>query len=264
MTSALATVDSAPAAVSLGTLQATDAGSLIVGATAIAKPLAAVIEDRKLYKQIGGNRYVRCEGWTTLAAMLGCTPHEVSVTEHEGLYTAIVEMRRLSDGRAVSRASAECGGSQDGDWVTRPPNARRSMALTRATGKSCRLAFSWIIVLAGFDATPYEEMEMDGLDAPSQANSHRPSVPPIAPPPPAVAALEPLYHVKDIETTTGTSKAGKPYTRYTIVFSDGTGASTLSEKIKALAEKAYAEGFAVRRALKKTPYGTDVEELARG
>ena len=32
------------------------------------------------------------------------------------------------------------------------------MAQTRATGKACRLAFSWIMALAGYEPTPAEEM----------------------------------------------------------------------------------------------------------
>jgi hypothetical protein len=32
------------------------------------------------------------------------------------------------------------------------------MAQTRATGKACRLAFSWIMLLAGYEVTPAEEM----------------------------------------------------------------------------------------------------------
>jgi len=32
------------------------------------------------------------------------------------------------------------------------------MAITRATGKAFRLAFSWIVVLAGYEATPAEEI----------------------------------------------------------------------------------------------------------
>ena len=43
-------------------------------------------------------------------------------------------------------------------WSTRPRYARRSMAQTRATGKACRLAFSWIMALAGYEPTPAEEM----------------------------------------------------------------------------------------------------------
>ena len=43
-------------------------------------------------------------------------------------------------------------------WAKGPDYARRSMAATRATSKACRLAFSWVMVLAGFQPTPAEEM----------------------------------------------------------------------------------------------------------
>jgi hypothetical protein len=38
------------------------------------------------------------------------------------------------------------------------------MATTRATGKACRLAFSWVMVLAGYEATPSEEMDGVGVE----------------------------------------------------------------------------------------------------
>ena len=46
-------------------------------------------------------------------------------------------------------------------WKGRPDYARRSMAATRATSKVCRLAFSWVMVLAGFQPTPAEEIPHD-------------------------------------------------------------------------------------------------------
>ena len=154
-------------AIELGTLKASSPAEVIAEATKMATPLAKLIEDRKLYTDIRGKRHVRCEGWTTLAAMLGVTPHEVSVTEpQDGVFVATVELRRMSDGAAIGRASAECGASDEPMWANRPRYARRSMALTRATAKTCRLTFSWIMVLAGYDATPAEEMGSSD-DAPS-------------------------------------------------------------------------------------------------
>ena len=52
------------------------------------------------------------------------------------------------------------GGVVEGrlDRAARGPAARRSMAQTRATGKACRLAFSWIMALAGYEPTPAEEL----------------------------------------------------------------------------------------------------------
>lgn len=150
--------------VELGVIRADGPADLVKVATAAANALAGVIESRKLYATIQGKKFVKCEGWTTLAAMLGSTPHEITVTEVDGVFTATVELRKLTDGQPVARASAECGAPDEVDskgkpiWASRPRYARRSMALTRATAKACRLAFSWVMVLAGFQPTPAEEI----------------------------------------------------------------------------------------------------------
>jgi hypothetical protein len=142
--------------VSLGTLQATSPAALVSGAAEMAHELAAVINKQQLFTVIQGKKFVGVEGWTTLAVMLGCVAREVQTTENNGIYTAIVELVRMNDGACISRASAECGDEKP--WNTRPKYARRSMAQTRATGKACRLAFSWIMSLAGYEVTPAEEM----------------------------------------------------------------------------------------------------------
>jgi hypothetical protein len=144
--------------VQLGTLHASTPAALVSGASLMATTLAEVIERQKLYSMIQGRKHVRVEGWTTLAVMLGCTAREVENVAHEdGSYIATVELVRMSDGVVVARASAECG-MDERTWADRARYARRSMAATRATGKACRLAFSWIMALAGFEATPAEEM----------------------------------------------------------------------------------------------------------
>ena len=150
--------------VTLGTLQAFTPGALVAGASELAGELAAVIDKQHLSTLIKGRKHVNVEGWTTLGVMLGCIAREVSTTEMDGIYTATVELVRMSDGACISRASAECGSPDELDkygkpiWSARPRYARRSMAQTRATGKACRLAFSWIMSLAGYEVTPAEEM----------------------------------------------------------------------------------------------------------
>ena len=151
-------------AISLGTLQAASARALVDGARDMAQALADVIERQRLAVGIQGRKYVKVEGWTTLAVMLGVVAREVSTVEVDGIYTATVELVRMHDGACISRASAECGSDDERDrygkpvWANRPRYARRSMAQTRATGKACRLAFSWIMALAGYEPTPAEEM----------------------------------------------------------------------------------------------------------
>lgn len=151
-----AIVPVAQAAVSLGTLQAASAVALVQGAREMAGALADVIERQRLATVIQGRKHVNVEGWTTLAIMLGVVAREVQTVETDGIYTAVVELVRMSDGACISRASAECG--DEPPWNKRPRYARRSMAQTRATGKACRLAFSWIMALAGYEPTPAEEM----------------------------------------------------------------------------------------------------------
>lgn len=160
--------------VALGTLQANTPTALITGATAIADQLADVIRKKQLSNRIGGKEYVRVEGWTTLGALLGVIPREDDVKElDDGGYLATVSLVRISDGAVVSRASAECGMDED-TWAGRPRYARRSMAVTRATGKAARLAFSWIMALAGFEATPAEEMPYHGSSA-DEGHGEQPS-----------------------------------------------------------------------------------------
>jgi hypothetical protein len=156
LTQQTAVIPVTAAPVSLGTLQATNPAALVSGAAEMAHELAAVINKQKLFTVIQGKKFVGVEGWTTLATMLGVTAREVSTTEQNGVYVAVVELVRMSDGACISRASAECG--EEKPWNTRPKYARRSMAQTRATGKACRLAFSWIMSLAGYEVTPAEEM----------------------------------------------------------------------------------------------------------
>lgn len=150
--------------VALGTLQASNPAALVSGAAELASQLAIVINRQNLATVIKGKRFVNVEGWTTLATMLGVTAREVCTVEQDGIYTATVELVRMSDQAVISRASAECGSPDELDkygkpiWSIRPRYARRSMAQTRATGKACRLAFSWIMSLAGYEPTPAEEM----------------------------------------------------------------------------------------------------------
>jgi hypothetical protein len=79
----------------------------------------------------------------------------------DGGYEAIVELVRIRDGMVIGRASALCG-MDEKTWASRPEYARRSMAVTRATGKAYRLGYSAIIKLAGFEPTPAEEMPVEG------------------------------------------------------------------------------------------------------
>jgi hypothetical protein len=140
---------------------ATDPDQVIEIGHRIAKPLARMIEAQGLAVQIGQGRrpYVKVEGWTTMLAILGIVPDELTVTkEADGAFVATVALKRIHDGQLLTKASSRCGDPDDPPWNTRSAYARQSMAVTRATGKAARLAFSWIMQLAGYEPTPLEEM----------------------------------------------------------------------------------------------------------
>ena len=145
-------------AVTLGLLGADNPAELINAASVVANQLKQVVIQAHLAQNIQGKEYVKVEGWTTLGMLLGLLPREISTVQKEdGSYVSTVAFCR-ADGSIVTQASAECGDETDGKWAQRPPYARRSMAQTRATGKAARLAFSWIMALAGYAPTPAEEM----------------------------------------------------------------------------------------------------------
>lgn len=143
---------------------------IIPRASKIATQLGDLIEKQKLYYPLRGQKYITVEGWTTLLAILGCGVRELNcecVEETESgqptEWVGTVELFKLSDGSRIGGASSIVGRDEN-KWKDR--HARRSMAVTRATSKACRLSFSWIIAMAGYAPTPAEEMMETGRTEP--------------------------------------------------------------------------------------------------
>lgn len=126
-----------------------------------AKAVGRVIKDQHLYNTIEGHDYVRVEGWTTLARSYELAPDiEWTQPNEEGGHTARARLVSMRTGEAWSHAEAECGTPGDGkQWINAASYAQKSMAQTRAISKVCRMALSWVIVLAGYEPTPAEEMD---------------------------------------------------------------------------------------------------------
>jgi hypothetical protein len=160
-------------------------------ARTVARELARVVEECQLYVTLrGSQRHVRVEGWLTLGAMLGLTAREVSCTESDGTYVAVVEVVN-SRGHVLARASAECGAPDEVDragrpvWSERPRYARRGMAVTRATSRALRMALGWIMPLAGYSGTPAEDVEplREAIEAEAESRPQRPQKPKAQPRP---------------------------------------------------------------------------------
>jgi hypothetical protein len=147
-------------------------------ATRVAKALAAVVEDRKLFSQIRDKKYVRVEGWLLLGAMLGVFPQTEwsrTTTDSKGAFayeSAVVA--RTRDGSMVGRREAMCSRSED-RWKIADDYAIRSMSQTRATSGALSGPLRFIMELAGYSGTPEEEMpKQSGPDVRVDAQGAKP------------------------------------------------------------------------------------------
>ena len=128
----------------------------------VARMLADIINDRQLFANIQGKNYVLCEGWAFLGSLLGVFPQVIATTEimRDGKlvgFEATSEARTRS-GELISRGTARCMKSER-RWGSADEYAVLSMAQTRSMGKTLRLPLGWVMTLAGYAGTPWEEME---------------------------------------------------------------------------------------------------------
>lgn len=149
-----------------------DPVEVIEKATAVADALKGVLAKQGLTSTISGRTFVRVEGWSTLASMLGvnavCTRTEKLLNPDDGEasdgFLATVEAR-MADGRVIGSADAICT-RKEKTWKSRDDYALLSMAQTRATSKALRIPLGFIVTLAGYETTPAEEMPPDTPVAP--------------------------------------------------------------------------------------------------
>lgn len=133
-----------------------------------AEVLKDVVTQAKLTKMISGNEYIMFEGWQTVAKFY---KHTVGIEWTKAIYLEENDRNPANlvgfearayvkdeKGIVISTAESYCGKDED-HWKDRPIFAIRSMAQTRASAKALRQVFAWVVVLAGYKATPCEEMD---------------------------------------------------------------------------------------------------------
>ncbi len=115
---------------------------------------------KRTAQQIQGKKYVKVEGWQSIANAFGCVASARDVEEVQGGFRAIGEVRRLSDGVVISTGEGFVGDDEK-TWASRPIFARRAMVQTRAISRACRAAFAFVVVMidSNLSTTPAEEME---------------------------------------------------------------------------------------------------------
>jgi hypothetical protein len=198
MTTELATITEARPVAPAGALDAVPSPEAVLErAASVARALQRVIESGNgaHYVELAGRRHLRLEAWTTLGVLHGLTA-EIEwtrrVQDPDG-WEARAVVRRGDV--IISAAEAQCCVDEP-EWRARvkyawrtlpggrrerypvgeepvPDYARRSMAQTRALSKALRLALSWVVVLAGYDPTPAEELP-EAQAAPVETPQRRP------------------------------------------------------------------------------------------
>lgn len=122
--------------------------------------LKKVVEQAKLVVRIGPSEHLQFEAWQTLGQFYGVTAKVEGTTrlaEDGTFYGYEASALVLRNSEVISRAEAMCCVDED-NWKKKPRFQLRSMAQTRACAKALRNVLAWIVVLAGYKATPAEEM----------------------------------------------------------------------------------------------------------
>lgn len=168
---------------------------------------------KRTAQAIGGRKYVRVEGWQTIAATYGCVAGARDVERTATGFRAIGEIKRVSDGATVATAEGFVGDDEP-TWASRPEYAKRAMAQTRAISRACRSAFAFVVVMidADLSTTPAEEVPDGGfhvdasksMPAPAGVEKLRQQVARPTPPPSGAGRVH-----EDISFRFGNDK-GKP------------------------------------------------------
>ena len=147
----------------------------------MAQVLQDVVRQAGLSKKFGGQKeHLFFEAWQTIGRFFNCvagTEWSKPIMHGDKIigWEAKAVVRNHS-GVVVAAAESMCALDEQ-NWKGKPQYAIRSMAQTRASSKALRQAFAWVAVLAGYSATPAEEMSADfnGKQAAPQRQAKPPS-----------------------------------------------------------------------------------------
>jgi hypothetical protein len=128
-----------------------------------AKFLVDIIKKNNWSRNLGGqSEHIQYEGWQTAGKFYGYTvkTFDAEYVEYGGVWgfkaKAIVVNEKT--GIEIGGAEALCM-SDEYNWKNKPKFQLASMAQTRAGSKALRQNLGFVVALAGFSATPAEEME---------------------------------------------------------------------------------------------------------
>jgi hypothetical protein len=127
-------------------------------------------------QNIQGRRYVRVEGWQSIANAFGCVASAKDVERTDTGFRAIGQVRKMDTGIVICEAEGFVG-DDERTWAKRDEYAKRAMAQTRAISRACRSAFAFVVTMmdAGLETTPAEEVPHEGFSDGPRVITHTPS-----------------------------------------------------------------------------------------
>jgi hypothetical protein len=123
---------------------------------------------------ISGKKYVRAEAWQTISALNDAhwiTEWSTPLVIDGKTVGVESKVNIVKDDRIISSGIMACGFDDfpcKGKTGTAQYRAAASSSQTWAGGKAARQKYAWIIVMAGYQATPAEEMEAPTTKQPLQ------------------------------------------------------------------------------------------------
>jgi hypothetical protein len=154
-----------------------------------ATDVAGVCRDivSKTALSIQGRKYVRVEGWMSIATAHGCMASAGPVERIDGGYRCMASINRIRDSVVLCTGEGFVG-EDEATWFggvspggknlpKRPDYAIRAMCQTRAISRACRTAFAHVVVLmdSGLSTTPAEEVPDGGFDNNAQPPTATPA-----------------------------------------------------------------------------------------
>ena len=159
---------------------------VIIGkAKEMAKILNNIVKQAGLSQRFGNKEYLQFEAWQTIGRFHNCTPvtewtRAIKQDGYEGNWGWECRVNVISaDGQLVGSAEGMCC-RDESNWKKRNDYALRSMAQTRTASKALRSCFAWVAVLAGYEATPAEEMKAEYVKG-GKPKEEKPEFVPITP-----------------------------------------------------------------------------------
>ena len=157
----------------IATRPETKPNAIVQDAQNKADMLYNVVEKQHLYQEIRGKKYLQLEAWQTLGKFCNVISEiewvkSVELWDAKGFEArAIIKMTEtttdaegrthITVGDTIAIAESMCM-SDESNWQGKPIFQLKSMAQTRALSKAYRSCLSFIVALAGYAATPAEEM----------------------------------------------------------------------------------------------------------